>query len=293
MNEPLSPTPAELRFGGSWKMIIPFALLPILIVSVFVGIFLLFGKLAENRSGISNHLAALRSGSSHERWQAAYELSGSLARENLGDKRPEIEKELLSILREAKPEESTLRQYLLVALGQVGGKASLPAIMDLARNDSNGDIQIWALWALGRIGLPEGKGLAIEKLKSNDAGLRKTAAFALGAMGSKEDVPLLLPLLDDSTSDVRWNTALSLAKLGDSSGKNEILLLLDSKQLEKATPQLRSAERNQIVISAINGAGQIRLMESLPLIEDLASNSTDPMVRETARRVVLRIRGTS
>ena len=48
------------------------------IVVVAVAIFYLFGKLATEEHTIPDYLNQIRSGSSHERWQAAYQLSKSL-----------------------------------------------------------------------------------------------------------------------------------------------------------------------------------------------------------------------
>ena len=97
--EKLSPTPAELRFGGGWKLIIPFALFPLLIVSASVGIFFFFGKLAENTITADHYLSGLRSRSSHERWQSAYELSRFLARKDVGDDQAAFEAEILDLLQ--------------------------------------------------------------------------------------------------------------------------------------------------------------------------------------------------
>src|SRR5204862_1272862 len=62
------------------SVLFQFVLFPLGVVVVAVGIFLLFGKLAADEQSIPDYLNDIRSGSKHERWQAAYQLSKSLKR---------------------------------------------------------------------------------------------------------------------------------------------------------------------------------------------------------------------
>ena len=77
MTTPPSP---DIPRQSSRSILFQFVLFPLGIVVVAVGIFLLFGKLASNEQSIPDYLNDIRSGSKHERWQAAYQLSKSLKR---------------------------------------------------------------------------------------------------------------------------------------------------------------------------------------------------------------------
>ena len=284
-SEDLSATPAELRFGGSWKMVIPFAVLPLLIVSASVAIFFLFGKLAQNQLGPHDYLQELKSASGHKRWQAAFELSGYLARQDIGAEKKEFEREILSLLKSSRGEEATFRRYLLVALAQVGSEASLPALIEIVRETPESETRIYGLLALARIGSPEAAQIVADELKSEDAGIRKTAAFALGFVGNSRDIPKLENLLEDSTVDVRWNAALGLARLGSPSGSHELLRLIDVEQLRQETPNLRESERNEIMLSAVNAIGRLKLKSAREKVSELAKVSADTRLRTAARQV--------
>ncbi len=286
----LLPTPAELRFGKGWKILIPFVFLPLLIISAAVGVFLLFGKLAQQELTPQEYLEKIRSGGTHKRWQAAYELSRHLARGNVGKDRIQFEKEIRELFKNSKLNEQVLRRYLLIALGQVGSKDSISMLEEVVQNDVNTETQIYALLALARIGLPRAQPVVAKQVESEDPGLRKAAAFALGFVGSPKDIETLKKLLDDNVKDVRWNAALGLAKLGSSAGEHELLQLLEPEYIRKETPNLREAERIEIILSAANALGQIRSIAAIPKLQTLSESATDSRLRIAATNVLKAIK---
>ncbi|MCB0308374.1 MAG: HEAT repeat domain-containing protein [Bdellovibrionales bacterium] len=261
MNEELK-SPAELKFGGSWKMVIPFFLLPLLIVAGSVGVFYLFGKLTSYQKTPQEYLTEIVSSNSHKRWQAAFELSRYIAQNDKDSIDSSVEPAMIEVYRSSKPDETELRTYLTIALANLGGQSSARLFEETIRNTKNESNQIYALWALGKIASKSSASLVEKKLDSDDPGIRKTAAFSLGFVGDKSHIPALTRLLDDETKDVRWNAALALAELGSAAGKTEILNLLNPNYLKEQTPLLRSDEREEIVISAINAALKINLTQS-------------------------------
>jgi len=278
-------TPAEKRFGGSWKMLIPFVILPVTIVGVSVGIFLLFGMLADTHKGAKDYLYELQSGSEHQRWQAAFELSRYLSSQDFEDEDAYFEKELLRILKTAGRDEVQLRTYLIIALAQIGSDMSLDTLIAFADKGEGSETQIYAIWALGRIGSPKAADTILKKINSDDAGIRKTAAFSLGFVGNKSHVKVLKKLLDDSVQDVRWNAALGLAQLGSSSGDGILLKLLDPIHVKNATPNLRERERTEIVLSALNAVGMLRLKSARKAVVAVSKSATDSRLRLTAHNV--------
>jgi HEAT repeat protein len=276
------PSPAELRFGGGWRLIVPFALLPLAIVGAAVGVFFLFGMLADRDLEPSNYLRKMRTASPHQRWQAAYELSRFLAAGNAGKNREEFESEMLAFLQTAPDDDKLLHRYLILGLGQIGSEKSVPLLMKLVDVKNDPETRIYSIWALGRIGSPQALKLIEGETHSDDAGIRKTAAFSLGFVGGKSAVPRLVQLLDDTVADVRWNAALSLAETGSSIGQSEILFLLDADKLIAATPNLRDSERTQIMLSAVNAAAKLRLKTAKGPLEKIEKSKLDPALRKAA-----------
>src|SRR5712692_4128741 len=86
------------------NILFQFVIFPLGIVLVAVGIFLLFGRLATEQHSLPDYLNAIRSGSSHERWQAAYQLSKSLKRGEAA-RYPNLEQEVASLYVQSKSDD--------------------------------------------------------------------------------------------------------------------------------------------------------------------------------------------
>lgn len=284
--EDFQKTPAEHRFGGSWRMFIPFALLPLLIVGSAVGVFLLFGKLADTQKSPLDYLQEIQSSSEHRRWQAAFELSRYLAQGDIGPGKPIFENKLLSLLKTSKPQETKLRQYILISLAQVGSQKSTPVLEEFAQDQNKGQSRIFAIWALGRLGSQQSAPLISKLTKSDDPGIRKTAAFSLGFVGSSKDISTLKKLLEDPIQDVRWNTALGLAQLGSKAGQHIIFDLMDLEKLRIATPNLRENERTEIALSAVNAVGRLKLTSAKDPLQKLSNQTGDPRLKSTINHVL-------
>ena len=86
-----------------------FVLFPLGVVVVAVGIFLLFGKLASGEQSIPDYLNEIRSGSAHERWQAAYQLSKSLKRGE-AKRYPNLENQVAALYVSSKHDDPRIRR---------------------------------------------------------------------------------------------------------------------------------------------------------------------------------------
>src|SRR5260370_42134691 len=84
-------------------------LFPLGIVLVAVAVFLLFGKPATERHTIPDYRNAIRSGSSHERSQAADQLSKSLKRGE-ASRYPNREHEVAAIYEQSKSDDPRIRR---------------------------------------------------------------------------------------------------------------------------------------------------------------------------------------
>src|SRR5437016_11491022 len=106
-NGDFSDVPRE----SSRTILFQFVFFPLGIVVVAVAIFLLFGRLASDEQSIPDYLNEIRSGSSHERWQAAYQLSKSLKRGE-AKKYPNLEQQVANLYTASKHDDPRIRRYL-------------------------------------------------------------------------------------------------------------------------------------------------------------------------------------
>ena len=131
------------------SILFQFVIFPLGIVLVAVGIFFLFGKLATEEHTIPDYLNTIRSGSSHERWQAAYQLSKSLKRGEAA-RYPNLEQDVASIYVQSKTDDPRIRRYLSMVLGNLGDRRATPLLLD-GLNDRDADNRIYVLMALGEL----------------------------------------------------------------------------------------------------------------------------------------------
>src|SRR6266550_7864711 len=131
------------------NVFLQFVLFPLGIVLVAVGVFFLFGKLATEQHTIPDYLNAIRSGSSHERWQAAYQLSKSLKRGEAA-RYPNLEQQVAAIYEQSKSDDPRIRRYLSMVLGSLGDRRATPMLLD-GLNDQDTDNRLYALMALGEL----------------------------------------------------------------------------------------------------------------------------------------------
>src|SRR5881394_3644179 len=94
-------TPNDIPKESPKMILFQFVVFLFGIVCVGVAIFLLFGRLAGEEHSIPDYLNEIRSGSSHERWQAAYQLSKSLKRGE-AKKYPNLEQQVASLYTASK-----------------------------------------------------------------------------------------------------------------------------------------------------------------------------------------------
>src|SRR5262245_35180632 len=190
-----------------------FVLFPLGIVVVAVGIFLLFGKLASEEHSIPDYLSEIRSGSKHERWQAAYQLSKSLKRGE-AKKYPNLEEQVAAIYAGSKSDDPRIRRYLSMVLGTLGDRRATPLLLE-GLNDRDTDNRLYALMALGELHDPAAVPRVAAAASDDDKDVRKAAIYSLGAIGDASAVPTLVKALGDETPDIRWNAAVALSRFGD------------------------------------------------------------------------------
>src|SRR4029079_17443277 len=113
------PKEPDIPLESPRNVLLPLVVVPLGIVVIGVAVFLLFGKLASEEHAIPDYLNDIRSGSSHERWQAAYQLSKSRKRGE-GKRYPNLEQQVASVYVAAKNDDPRIRRYLSMVLGILG-----------------------------------------------------------------------------------------------------------------------------------------------------------------------------
>src|ERR1043166_9179649 len=211
--EPDFPDRDDLPKESARTILFQFVIFPLGIVVIAVGVFLLFGKLASAEQAIPDYLNEIRSGSAHERWQAAYQLSKSLKRGE-AKRYPNLEQQVASLYVSAKHDDPRIRRYLSMVLGSLGDRRATPLLLD-ALDEKDVETRIYALLALAELRDPAAVPRVITLTNDDEKDVRKTALYALGAMGDPRAVPALVNALQDETPDVRFNAAVALSRFGD------------------------------------------------------------------------------
>lgn len=254
-----------------------FVVFPLGIVAVAVGVFLLFGKLASDEQTIPDYLNQIRSGSSHQRWQAAYQLSKSLKRGE-AKRYPNLHDQVASLYAQSKTDDPRIRRYLAMVLGTLGDKRATPLLVEGLKTDTDVENRLYALMALGELRDPASLPAILEMTKSDEKDLRKAAYYALGEIADARAIPALAAGVEDPVADVRWNAAVSLAQFGDRRAEPALREMLDRSRLANVK-DMREDQKEDAIIVAMTAYSRLMGAEARPELERLAS---DPSLRVQA-----------
>jgi HEAT repeat protein len=274
--QPATDVPRE----SAKAILFQFVIFPLGIVAVAVGIFLLFGQLASEQASIPEYLSDIRSGSSHRKFQAAYELSKSIKRGE-AKRYPDLVNQVAAVYREAKDDDPRICQYLTLVLGKIGDRRATPTLIDALR-DSNTDIRVYALLALSELRDPEAVPAMIEAARDREKDVRKTAVFALGQSGDARAIPALAAALNDQTADIRYNAALALARFDDRLAAGVLEEMLDRSRLDRVSG-MRPDQKEEAMLAAIAAYAKVAGPDAKPLLERLAAADPSMRVRAAAK----------
>ena len=288
MDSNAEPEIAEPRAPGPGRAVVQFFLVPLVVVAVCVGVFLLFSLMTFERKSPSDYLADVRGGAANQRWQAAFELSRAVARIPPGPQRSKLAAETLEVFDRLRPEredDRSVKRYLALVLGRLGDPAAIPSLERSAR-DPDPLVRLYSVWALGMLGDRAAVPMIVGESESDDPGARKMAAYVLGKLGDRRAVPRLTAMTADHAADVRWNAAIALAELHDSSGKEVLHSMLDRASLARQADTLRPAQAEEALVSAILAEQMIGDRDAAAPLEALARSDPSLKVRDAARRAV-------
>ncbi len=262
------------------SVLFQFVIFPLGIVLVAVGIFFLFGKLATEEHTIPDYLNTIRSGSSHERWQAAYQLSKSLKRGE-ASRYPNLEQEVASIYVQSKTDDPRIRRYLSMVLGTLGDRRATPLLLD-GLNDRDPDNRIYVLMALGELKDPISIPHIVETTRESDKDVRKTAYFTLGEIGNPYGVPALVGGLSDDVAEVRWNAAISLSRFNDRRALPVLREMLDRSRLAQVR-DLREDQKEDVIIMAMAPYARLAGADARADLQRIAATDPSLGVRAEAK----------
>ncbi len=281
---PLTDVPKE----SPRTILFQFVVFPLGVVLIAVLIFFLFGRLATDEQTIPDYLNSIRSGSSHERWQAAYQLSKSLKRGE-AKRYPNLEHDVATLYANSKSDDPRIRRYLGMVLGTLGDRRATPLLLE-GLNDRDVDNRIYALIALGELRDPASVPRIAQAASDDDKDVRATAWYTLGAIGDANAIPALVNGLQDQAPDARWNAAIALARLGDKRAMGPLREVLDRSRLN-GVATMREDQKEDAMIVAMSAYAKLGGRDAVPDLQRIAASDPSLRVRAAAKQALAQIGG--
>jgi HEAT repeat protein len=281
MTQPDSDIPKQ----SPRSLLFQFVLFPLGIALIAVAVFYLFGKMATQEQSVSDYLNEIRSGSSHERWQAAYQLSKSIDRGE-AKKSPNLEPRVAALYQSSKNDDPRIRRYLAIVLGRLGDRRATPLLLD-GLNDKDVENRVYAMLALGELRDPAAVPALAKLTTDPEKDVRKTAVYALGKINDPRAVPALAQALNDQEADVRWNAAVSLAGFGDRRAVGALKEMLDRERLGRITG-MREDQKEDAMIVAMTAYTKLVGKDAAPDLQRIADTDPSLRVRAVAKSALAR-----
>jgi HEAT repeat protein len=288
---PFDPGPSDERDDvpkdSPRTILFQFVIFPLGIVLIGVAVFLLFGRLASDEHSIPDYLNEIQSGSRHERWLAAYQLSKSLKRGE-AKKYPNLEEKVAAIYTGAKNDDPRIRRYLSMVLGNLGDRRATPLLVDALR-EKDVETRIYALLALGDLRDPAAVPDVLRAAADDEKDVRKTALYVLGELGDPRGVEVLASALADETPDVRYNAAIALAQFGDKRALGVLREMLDRDRLARV-PGMREDQKEDAMIVAITSYSRLAGAEGRADLARVAKSDPSLRVQAAAKEALAKLR---
>ncbi len=278
--------PNDLPRESPRTILFQFVIFPLGVVMIGVAVFLLFGKLASNEQTIPDYLNDIRSGSSHRKFQAAYELSKSLKRGE-AKRYPNLVDQVVDVYRASKNDDPRVRQYLTLVLGRIGDKRAVPVLTE-ALGDPMVETRIYALIALAELQDRSAVPAVMKAARDDDKDVRKTAVYALGDLRDPRALPLLEGALDDPVADIRFNAALALSRFGDTHAEPVLRAMMDRSVLDRV-PGMRPDQKEEAMVAAISAYAKLAGKGSIAELQPLAERDESMRVRAAAKDAIANI----
>ena len=195
-----------------------FFLIPLMITIFGFLFFFLFEILTYENQDPQHLLNNIKSGSLTKRWQSAYELSNLMKDVERIPTDDLFISQMISMYEKSIYDDSRVRTYLALAMGQTGNQNFGIVLMD-GLNDENLENRIAAIKSLGMIRFSPSASqlnkIAISHINSQE---RLAAVISIGEIRDISSKSFLISLLEDEEPNIRWDSAISLIKMNDYTG---------------------------------------------------------------------------
>ena len=221
--------------------IVQLFLVPALIVTVVIGVYLLFGKLASGEQDWRKQLTDVRHDNAHIRWRGALGLAQMLQANATADGVPlsqnrDVAVELTQLMRDSlaqgtmSEDDYKQQEFLTRTLGLMDvPDVTMPVLIEAMKPDEDRDVRRNAIAAIATTAnrLHE-QGKAIEETdvvpeliaasEEADQLIRHLATFSLGMSDQPSAQERLEVLLEHDDELTRANAAIALARRGSAKG---------------------------------------------------------------------------
>lgn len=195
-----------------------FFLIPLMITIFGFLFFFLFEILTYENQDPQHLLNNIKSGSLTKRWQSAYELSNLMKDVERIPTDDLFISQMISMYEKSIYDDSRVRTYLALAMGQTGNQNFGIVLMD-GLNDENLENRIAAIKSLGMIRFsPSASQLNKIAISNIDHQERLAAVISIGEIKDNSSKSFLISLLEDEEPNIRWDSAISLIKMNDYTG---------------------------------------------------------------------------
>lgn len=268
--------------------IVQLFVVPAVIVSIIVAVWLLFNWLAHmSQEDATGYIQALKRDNA-ARWQTAVNLANALQQENHPLKTDDafardlaalLDSEVAASAEHGAMEDIRLRVFLCRALGEINAPAARTALLKTASSDAGDQdagvreaaVQAIAVQA-AELGAsadsptnssePNMLAALLELSRDQEPSVRSAAAYALGVLGEPSAIDRLREMLTDDTPNARYNAATGLARQGDAAAVPLLVEMLDPDEVlviagEDVSERDREIQRLSIVLSALQATNQL------------------------------------
>ena len=210
-----------------YSLFYSFFLIPLMITIFGVLFFFLFEILTYENQDPQHLLNNIKSGSLTKRWQSAYELSNLMKDPEKIPTDDLFVNQMISMYEKSIYDDSRVRTYLALAMGQTGNQNFGIVLMD-GLNDENLENRIAAIKSLGMIKFSSSV-VQLNKIAISDVDNqeRLAAVISIGEISDNSSKSTLISLLDDEEPNIRWDSAIALIKMNDPTGSYILERLLE------------------------------------------------------------------
>ncbi|MEW4530971.1 HEAT repeat domain-containing protein [Maioricimonas sp. JC845] len=309
--------------------IVQLFVVPAIIVTVVIGVYLLFGRLASSEVDWRQLVTDVRSDNPHVKWRGALNLAQVLDADELRgetSQRLAANREIATALTDLytetlntsgrNEEQSRQLEFLSKALGRLDAHdVVLPVLQESLDESRERDVRKNAMIAIAMVagraaeqGRPLHEPALVDDLVAlsheTDPIFRHQAAFTLGLLPGDDARQRLTELLDDSDEMTSLNAAIALARDGSTAGvpvfeevfRNAVNESLDPATVATDDEANHHFETVLMLTNSFRAVDQLRDELSdeqraslLSAIRPIAGNAGDATVRVDAKNLVLEL----